>query len=375
MPNKYLKAKRSLLIFFPIFLLLMGCEFKDIDKDVFVAMIAIDKSDEEDKPYKVTLKLYEPTGSFKQATEPEYSYLTQTGETISEAIRILESYSDKKLEFGHSKLIVIGEDLVLEDGKNGEILDFLIRRPDIQMISWISVGRPTAEEIIKTVPQGETAAYPELFNYFDHNGTESQYIVTTYLYILRRNMKEEGIDTVVPIIEISQENSHFIINKSYLLANRKKPHELNALNTSLFNMLTNNTNYLDLVINEDGEHFIAKIDTFKSKYNVNVQNNENIKIDIEISLYGYISESIKPLKNKELAHYNELLKRESEKKITEFFNDMIKTGYDPLGFGVNYKSKTLHNKRMSDTEWKEAYKNAEVNVTIKPGLKSTGSIQ
>lgn len=153
MPSKHIKKKHFIFWLLLFLLFLTGCAFKDIDKNVFVAMIAIDKSDEEKKPYKITLKIYEPVSSFKQSTQPEYSYISESGETLSEAIRLLQSYTDKELDFGHTKLIVIGEELVKED-KNHEILDFLIRRPDIQMISWIAVGRPTADEVIKLEPKG-----------------------------------------------------------------------------------------------------------------------------------------------------------------------------------------------------------------------------
>lgn len=371
---KYLPPKINASIVILIFstFFLSGCAFKDIDKSVFVAMIAIDTSDDEEKPYKVTLKLYEPTGSFKEATEPEYSYLTENGKTLSEAIRKMESYSDKELEFGHSKLIVLGEELVKEN-KNKEILDFLLRRADIQMISWLTVGRPSAEEVIKMVPQGESAAYPELFNYFENNGTNTPYIVTTHLFKFRRNMKENGIDTILPIIEMNKEAEHFEINKSLLIAQNKEPHELNPLNTMIYNMLTRNSD-ANLLVNEDGDYFIVYIDTIKSKYNVNI-NKQDIKLDLQINLNGSISESKKHMINKDLPLYNEELKKESEDKITKFVMEMKDLGYDPLGFGIKYKAKVLHNRRMTDAEWMEAYKKAKVNVTVIPGLKSTGSIQ
>ncbi|MEK4386096.1 Ger(x)C family spore germination protein [Solibacillus sp. FSL W7-1464] len=369
-----LKIKVNLLLIVLGSVLLTGCAFKDIDKSVFVAMIALDVSDDEEKPYKVTLKLYEPTGSFTEATEPQYSYLSENGETLSEAIRIMESYSDKELEFGHSKLIVLGEELVKED-KNKEILDFLIRRPDIQMISWIAVGRPNAEDIIKMIPQGESAAYPELFNYFDSNGTTTPYIVTTHLFEFRRNIKEDGIDSVLPIIEINDEDQHFEINKSLLLALNKEPLELGSLNTSIYNMLSRSVKHANLLIKEDGDHFIANIDTVKSKYNVKVINPSEIQLNINISLYGSIAESHKPMINKNLPKYNEELKKESEEKFMAFITEMKKSGYDPLGFGIDYKAKVLHNRRMTVEEWKEAYKKAKVNLTVKPGIKSTGSIQ
>lgn len=374
MPNKQSKTKLFILILVPVISLLTGCEFKDIDKDAFVSMIGIDISDEEDKPYKITLKLYVPTSSFKQSPEPEYSYITQSGETLSEAIRLLESYSDKELEFGHAKLVVIGEAL-LKGNKAREIMDFLFRRPDIQKISWIAVGRPSAEKIVKMVPQGENAAYPALFNYFDDIGTESQYIVTTYLFDFRRRMKEYGIDPILPIIEINKQESHFEINKSFVLADKKKPHELSILFTEIFNMLSGNAAVADLIINEEGHYFIAKIESMDTKYKVKIQDNNKVEIEIEVSLIGYISESKNSLKTKNLSYYNQLFEKYARKKFTDFFNEMIEIGYDPIGFGIDYKSRTLHNHRMSSEEWNEAYKNAEIKMTINPGLKSTGAIQ
>ncbi len=372
--SKQIKNNLSVVLLLLTFILLTGCEFKDIDKDVFVAMIAVDKSDEAGKSYKITLKLYEPTSSFKQMPEPTYSYITESGETISEAVRLLESYSDKKLEFGHSKLIVIGEDLIKED-KSKEILDFFLRRPDIQMISWMAVGRPSAEEIIRLVPQGETAAYPELFNYFDDNGTESQYIITTYLFDFRRNMKSAGVDPILPIIEINHEESHFEINKSIVFRDKKEPYELNSLDTSLFNILSNSTDNADFYIKEDEHYLIVKIDSVKAKKKVQVQNNSNLKLDIEINLSGYIAESKKQLVNKQLPYYNKLFKKEAEKQFNDFFSKMIKGGYDPLGLELDYKSQTFHNRQMSNEEWEEALENAQINIIINPGLKSTGVIQ
>lgn len=374
MPNMQRKAKLLSLLLVPIITLLSGCEFKDIDKNVFVSMIGIDKSDEEDKPFKVTLKLYVPTSSFKQAPEPEYSYLTQSGETLSEAIRLMESYTDKDLEFGHAKLIIIGEEL-LKENKTNEVLDFLLRRPDIQMIAWIAVGRPSAEEIVKMVSQGENAAYPALFNYFDDIGTESQFIVTTYLFDFRRRMMEDGMDPILPIIELKKKESHFEINKSLVLMEKKEPHELTSLYTQTFNTLTMNTSVADLVVKEEGQYFIARINSMDSNHKINVKDNNKLEIKIEVRLTGYISESKSPLKNRDLSYYNQLVKKEAEEKYTNFIAEMTKLGIDPIGFGLDYKSRTLHNERMSKDEWKEAYKNAEINITINPELRSTGAIQ
>lgn len=374
MPNQQNKTKLFLLVLIPIISLLSGCEFKDIDKNVFVSMIGIDKSEEEGKPYKITLKLYVPTSSFKQSPEPEYSYISHSGETLTEAIRILETYSDKELEFGHTKLIVIGEEL-LKENKAMELLDFLMRRPDIQLISWVAVGRPSAEKIVKMIPQGENAAYPALFNYFDGIGTESQYIVSTYLFDFARRMKESSIDIILPIIEVKKEESHFEVNKSLIFTNDGEPHELDTYATLLVNMILKNVEVADLFVKKEGHYFFTKIDSIKSKYKVKILDNNQVELDIKIHLNGFISESKKALDPEELTYYNQLFKQEGKENFKKALSELTKKGYDPIGFGLDYKARTWHNDRMSDEEWKEAYKNAKIKVEVIPGLKSTGAIQ
>ncbi|MEJ9280330.1 hypothetical protein [Ureibacillus thermosphaericus] len=217
--KKRMKAKVFILITIPFLIVLTGCgEFKDIDRMVFVSMIGIDQTDDPEKPYKIILKLYVPTSSFRQNSTPEYTYLSKNGKTLAETISILESHLDKELDFGHSKLIVVGEKILQNDNYK-EILDYLIRKHDIQMISYFAVGRPAAEEIIKFLPAGETALQPTIFNYFDNNGAESSYIISTFLFDLRRRLKEEGIDPILPIVEMNEPKTHFIINSAFAVQN------------------------------------------------------------------------------------------------------------------------------------------------------------
>ncbi|SOC15079.1 Ger(x)C family germination protein [Ureibacillus xyleni] len=369
------KIQSKLLIIFSILFFLSGCEeFKDIDKDVFVSMIGIDHSDDNEKPFKVTLKLFVPTSSFRQKPEANYTYLVETAETISEAIRILETHIDKELDFGHLKLIVLGEELVKEN-KNKEVLDFLLRRPDIQLISWVTVGRPNAEEIVTMVPKGETAAYPSLYNYFDGNGTESPYIVTMFLFDYRRRMMENGLDPIIPIVEISENESTFTVNKSIVLKNRKTPYELDPLNTFIFNSLSMNVKIADIEVKQGNEHFVAKIDTIKAKNKVKKQGNNKFSLDVNVELIGYIVESQNALNSRDLPKYSKLLEKEAKENLESFFHELQSEGLDPIGFGLKYKAQTFHHKRMSIEEWNETYKNAEVNIKVTASLKSTGSIQ
>lgn len=372
--KKRMKAKVFILITIPFLIVLTGCgEFKDIDRMVFISMIGIDQTDDPEKPYKIILKLYVPTSSFRQNSTPEYTYLSKNGKTLAETISLLESHLDKELDFGHSKLIVVGEKILQNDNYK-EILDFLIRKHDIQMISYFAVGRPAAEEIIKFLPAGETALQPTIFNYFDNNGAESSYIISTFLFDLRRRLKEEGLDPILPIVEMNEPKTHFIINKSIVLADNRPPYELDTDKTLLFKTLSMDAKRIFFAVKREGEYFVSRIDSIKSKYNVNVEN-KKASIKIEIKLAGMITESKKPLSNKELSRYSKMLDEEMKEKVSEFIHEMKREGYDPFGFGLKYYAHTLPKNRMTHEEWVEVYKNADVEVIVKSSLKSTGSIQ
>src|SRR5690606_7922327 len=160
--------------------------------------------------------------------------------------------------------------------------------------SYFAVGRPKAEEIIKFLPAGETALQPTIFNYFDNNGAESSYIISTFLFDLRRRLKEEGIDPILPIVEMNEPKTHYIINKSIVLADNRPPYELDTDKTLLFKTLSMGANRIFFAVKREGEYFVSRIDSIKSKYNVNVENNK-ASIKIEIKLAGMITESKKPL--------------------------------------------------------------------------------
>ncbi|GAA3328937.1 hypothetical protein GCM10020331_074930 [Ectobacillus funiculus] len=71
----------------------------------------------------------------------------------------------------------------------------------------MAIGRPTAEKGTEkqNLPQKWQALMPYLI-FFSGIGTESGYIVTTYLFDFRRRLLEPGMDAIVPIIETNKKN-------------------------------------------------------------------------------------------------------------------------------------------------------------------------
>lgn len=366
-------SKFSLLILFlTLFVFQAGCAFKDIDKRAFVVGIGIDPSENDEGKLKVTLKIAIPTGSLKESTSPEYAYLSHEGETLAESIRILETNVDKVLELGHAKIIVINEKLLSEDSKM--MMDYFVRRGDIQLITWIAAARPSAEEILKTEPTTESVASVALFNYFDKSGTESPYITTAFLFDSIRNTLGEGIDAVLPLIEIDKEEDVLIVNKSIITKDKHEIFELTSLQTMYFNSLIHKTSGFNYKVKHEDLTFFLNIDTVKMSYKIITEKGKPPRIDMKVTMVGVIGESNMKLEWRNLEKYNEYANTEFKKEVLDLLTSVQKENLDPLGFGLRYRATRLNDKNTIK-EWKNIYPNIEFDVNMDVKLKSTGAIK
>lgn len=128
--------------------------------------------------------------------ESESVILTEEAKTIAEAIRIIKAKIDKELDFGHAKLIVIGEGFA-KDGISG-MLDWFSRRRDLQQVAYVGLGKPDAISILENKPKVEQIPGNYLFISFGDTGTETPLITTTYFYHFRSAILEKGLDAVLP---------------------------------------------------------------------------------------------------------------------------------------------------------------------------------
>src|SRR5690606_1478744 len=102
--------KRLYFIWFCILLLCItmipGCAFRDIDKRAFVSAIAVDDSEDPEKPYKVTIKVVIPSGSIK-LEGVKYAFFSENSSSISEALALIRTSIDKDIDFSHMQIVLI----------------------------------------------------------------------------------------------------------------------------------------------------------------------------------------------------------------------------------------------------------------------------
>lgn len=349
-----------------------GCGFKDIDKRIFIVAIGLDYTKNDTKPYRVILKLAIPSGTAKDSTGPRYTYLTKESATLAEAVRILKTHIDKELDFGQAKMIVLGENLLHRDMEKD--IDFFLRRRDIQFISWMAIGRPTAEKVLKTEPSSEMAGSNALFNIFSGIGTESGYIITTYLFDFRRRLLEPGMDAIVPIIETNKKKTKFIINKAVVFKNHKEKVELTADQTKDYNTLSGNAEKVDVKVKKKGLDFALSVDTVKVKYKILTPANKAPVLKMDIKMEGIVEESKDRLPPSNMDTYSKYASELSKKRLTAFLKMLQKNQVDPLGFGLRYQATHLHT-RDTYAEWKQIYPHLKFDVSVKTTVKSVGTVE
>ncbi|GIN93987.1 hypothetical protein J6TS1_26100 [Siminovitchia terrae] len=354
-----------------ICLLLSSCGFKDIDKRIFVQAIGVDHSGNEKKPYKVTLKLAVPSGSLKEAGT-KYTYLTREDSTLSGAIRFLKTHVDKEIDFGHTRALIFDEKILAKDMR--ETLDFFIRRRDIQMISWVAVGDPSAEEVLKVEPKSEMAGSTVLTNLFSGNGVESAYIASTFLFDARRKIAESGIDPTIPIIRTNEDHSKLMVNHSYVFSPHQKPVQLTSMQTKFFSLMANRTNKLDIEVKNKGKNFTMSVDTAKVKYKILTSPNENPVLKMNIFVGGIVEESSFDMTPNELSTYSSIAAKHTKKETLKVLKFLQKENLDPLGFGLRYKATRIQNGKRYK-EWQGIYPNMTFDVTVDAKIRSTGTVE
>ena len=147
-----------------------------------------------------------------------------------------------------------------------------------------------SEEVLSFEPVIEAPASIALYNYFDNTGTESPYVVTTFLFEFRREVLGKGTDTVLPIIDIDEENQEYNINKSIVLKWGQEPLELTPEETKYYNSLTNKASGFSYKIKDEKHSMVLNIYEVKFKYEI-ILNEGEPRIDMNITKVGYIGES------------------------------------------------------------------------------------
>ncbi|WP_026692018.1 Ger(x)C family spore germination protein [Peribacillus kribbensis] len=347
--------------------LLTGCAYKDIDKRFFVTSIGVDYSKNPQKPYHVSLKLAIPSPQV-QPGKTKFQLITEDADSIAEAVRVMKSKVDKDFDFGHCRVLVFGREILRKH--QAEVLNWFMRRRDIQGIAYMALGDPTAEKVIKVKAKSERLPSNAIILSFDETSNDSPYIIPEILNDFYMRLKEEGIDPYLPVIQPLKDT--YAINRVVLVKGSRLSKELNMDETRILNELLNTDRRGLIDVKKDENEFFVNVESFKTKTTVVIPRNTKPYVNVHIKIDGYIESS-----EKKLSHNYELL--EDQRLASEVISNRVKStletiqkiGSDPLGLGLKYQAK--HGVSEDKVKkWNKIYPHIQFKVKTDLKLRGTG---
>ncbi|SDT28659.1 spore germination protein KC [Paenibacillaceae bacterium GAS479] len=356
-----------LMLAFAMLVPAAGCGFIDIDKRFFVVAIAIDKSGNEKKPYRVTIRLSIPSSK----TEPgmEKSQIeTIDAKEISEGLRILKSHVDKEIDLGHCKVFVLGDELARDDITAAT--EWMIRRRDIQSSAFVAVGYPDGMSILKKMPLSERYSGNTLFLTFGSDGTKSSFIRPEKLFDLFRRINEHGMDPYLPLIRVSKNG--YEVDQLNLLDKKRIRLLLSADETQLFNQIDKETiNSTFKTTYKDNSVMLAVTD-LRVQYKIQRLPDGRGKLSMHIHIGGTIEEGPNDILSQHSEEVERKLAQDVEKNTVKLLKRIQRAGVDPLHFGLRYRA--THKSSTAFEEWQELYPTMQFDVHSTVHIQSAGRI-
>lgn len=362
-----------------LLILLSSCGYKDIDKRYFVVGIAIDQNPDDNKDsknspsYTVNFKLAVASNPDMAQDEAKASLLIeQKADSMTEAVRLVKAHVDRELDFTQTKAIIFGKTLV-QEGRMLPVLDWFMRRRDIQRIAWVGVGEPDAKAVLELKPDSESTAEMNLFHQFGE-GTESSYIVPVPLFVVYKRMQQRGIDLVLPRIEVRERDKLLFIDRAYLFDKKKPVALLTTDETKMYNVLANKANKLELwTRSNDAKHFALSISKSKTRFKIKQQQHseDEFVFLFKLKLKANVEEMLGLQKVKQ-NNIQRVASKQLKKDALAFLQKCQQLNVDPLGIGMRHRSTHVGIEHWED--WKEHYRNATFKVKVDLTITSSGTI-
>ncbi|WEG12557.1 Ger(x)C family spore germination protein [Pullulanibacillus sp. KACC 23026] len=343
-----------------------GCGYKDIDKRYFVVNLGIDHH-EGKKPYTLSIKIAIPTQEGEEpASSDQATVLSINTTSLSEGLELLKTRLDRKLDFGHLKILLVDPYVAAHEMKT--ITAWLIERRDIQKIAYVAIADPSSKKILSFTPITEKMPSGTLILQFGDTGYSSPYTNTEYLFNFFRDLNEKGKTAVLPIIEIK--NGRFQIQTVGLFDQTHLVAKLSPQETLLLNSFLNHRFSYELKVPTNKKQGVASFRVVRTKLHLHTER-ERPYLSVQIKAIGEIGLPGKTstLENtqSDAAAVNKFLK----KKYTHLFKAMQRMRTDPAGLGLMYRSHHF-NHQNEDERWAAIYPNLTFKVHVQTDFKENG---
>ncbi|MBW9155315.1 Ger(x)C family spore germination protein [Clostridium tagluense] len=377
--------------------LLSGCWDKvEIDRLNFISTIAIDpgqdigkekelKSINPKEPFaegqikKINVTYGFPDmsmlGAGKSGSAQE-KYINTQAYSMEDASSEAMAKSSRDIYMGHTKLLILGSNLLEYKDTVKEVVDYLQRNPNINRMMDIVVSDGKAEDYIKFKPMTENSTQYYISGLMANSKRNSR-IMSINLNEFLILLSENG-NALLPRITLEKEKNELILTGAAIINNYELKGYFNPLELMDIQLLSGKFNTGKKVIYIDGHPVDYVINGYERKMRVE-EEGDKLVINIDLGLEGQIN-----------GYYvdKKILGKEELQRLQNTFNDSISVEcekimkvakeefeIDPFGVREHIEKfkPSLWNKIEKD--WKGRYKNAIVKVNVNTEIRRIGAVQ
>ena len=389
MKNKIIKLIPVMMIS----LLLTGCwDSVEIDRKAFVSTIGIDIGDDIDVRSKMinakentSEKSIENSNTLrvtygfpdvrnmnaKKGTAAELA-ITVDGYSMTDAYFTAIGKSSRTLHFGHSKLLLLSDELFQYPEVLQEIIDYIEREPSLNRSVIMIIVKGKAKDYAKVKPEMEENIHnyiTSLMGNSSKNGTVAPITLTKYIDML----KSYDI-SMLPVFSLENEKDIQLKGMAVIKDFTIKDY-LNNNQITDIQILRGDIGACRKAINRDGHNIDYYLKNVDKNLHIDYKNNKlhlEYVINTEGTLKGYYTEGerldsgiIEEIEKQ----FDESMKKDFE-EIINFTSNSLKLDVIDIGSDI----RRFHRGIWSEVEdnWPEALRTAEISIKVNNDIRNIG---
>ncbi|MDQ0246394.1 Ger(x)C family germination protein [Bacillus fengqiuensis] len=370
--EKSVKMKiRYFMIISACFMLLTGCwDRKEINDIAFVTATGFDKKGENEYQMSVQVPLPGGMGGAGSSgggggTGGNKSFYvdSEIGRNIRESNDKLQKRMSRTLYYAHRRVLIVGDDLAKQGFQN--ILDIVALQPQSRLSAYILVSKGNAAKLLNTQTHLEKIP-TEAIREMDKTGLG----ITVKETIM--DLKRNGVDPVLPVVEIEKTNTGKEKENKGELAIRR----IGIFKDDKLAFITNESETAGIIwlvremVNKGitfpvrkNEELNVRIIEEKLRYSHKIVGNTP-QLTIHVRTKGVLEENEPNLIMADQKTY-EMVKEKMEKAIQKQIKDIVdhskSEGIDSFGFGWHLYRKE---NRLWEKEWKQRWREMLPDVKV-----------
>ena len=360
--------RRLILLLVLILLLLTSCwSSQELDDTALVQGVGMNVNS-KDNLVHISVEIIKPTqheGGENQGSG-QHIVLEKESETLFDGARDLIRYAKRRLDFGHTKVWIMGQEIA----QSGfiEYLDAIRRDQMLRLNSYLFVTKENPTDILNTATLYEHITAIELISALD----QTQFVAEFTPIKIREFYKLiEGPvpNAYIPMISIQEvgDQTITVIGGTAVIQDNQFVGELNSQESMGLNWLLNRVEGGSIAISENKSEMISMEITSSNTKTKPRLNGTQLDVDIEIFVEGTLSDNMTPFTADE-EFFNRIEKDVSKQVETDVRSTLdklqkeLKTDITDIGIITHRKFP----KQWPDIseQWNEIFANATVNIHV-----------